>query len=450
MIKEEKILNTILYINDNNCSFSDDIKKLIYHNGYNLDFEKYTIGNYNPTSITFCVNLSDGCNLKCDYCFNSLKSGKSIDITIVKKFLKYMFDKYPNKEKYYVDLSGKGEPLLFLDKILIIKRICEEYSNKLKREVLVSFVCNGTLLNKYVVSILQKNGILFGVSLDGNEYIHNLHRKTKNDENTYDWIINNVKNIEGREYVGCATTLTKDVFSLVDSIQELGKVFNTISYKPARNCDNSFDSESIENWKKEYEKLTLFLLEKSINNDNSYIIKLLNGDDYFGKYLKRILLGQRVLIRCDGGLSRITLDNDGQLYICPSAYEKEKFNVGTYNELNIEKQKEILEIQNNREYCKECSIRYLCGGECMIEQELSNGPNRIMCEYKKHLILLSMYFVYKLSFLNPNSLKKLIEFSQEVDSRRRLDRKLIEFLKDNPQYNFIEGKKKFDSLIKRY
>ena len=228
MMYEEKILDVVIYINPTNCTFSDSLEQLKYNIGTNLDFQKYTFENYHPSSITLCINLSDGCNLKCDYCFNALKSGKSIDLKIVETFLQNMFNKYPSKEKYYVDLSGKGEPLLFLDKILKIKKMCDVFSNKLNREVLVSFVSNGTLLTKEIADILQKNGILFGVSLDGNKHIHNLHRKDKCGNGTFDAILDNIKNIDHRDYIGCATTLTKDVFSLVDSIKELGEVFNTI------------------------------------------------------------------------------------------------------------------------------------------------------------------------------------------------------------------------------
>ena len=43
----------------------------------------------------------------------------------------------------------------------------------------MQLVSNGTLLNPIIIDILQKNGILFGVSLDGNELIHDKLRKSK-------------------------------------------------------------------------------------------------------------------------------------------------------------------------------------------------------------------------------------------------------------------------------
>lgn len=135
MIVQEKIFNKDIYIDEANSNFSVNKQELIFHNSptfsdmYNLQF-----GKYQTSSVVFCINLSNACNLKCDYCFNVNKNGKSISIEIIKQYLDLCFKTFPNKEKYHVDLSGKGEPLLFLKQILEIKEYCEEYSNKLKRE----------------------------------------------------------------------------------------------------------------------------------------------------------------------------------------------------------------------------------------------------------------------------------------------------------------------------
>ena len=451
MIIEEKILDLDIYIESSNGNFS--IYKYILENNFyanNYDYVNLSFYDYNTSSMVFCINLSNGCNLKCDYCFNSNKNGKSINLNTIKQYLDLCFNTYPNKEKYYVDLSGKGEPLLFLKTILEVKEYCETISNKINREILVSFVCNGTLLTKEVADILQKRGILFGVSLDGNEFIHNKHRRTIDNKETYKDIIDNVNNIPHHEYVGCATTLTKDVFSLVDSLKELSNTFNTVGYKPARNCDEAFDENSIDLWLEEYNKLTLFLIEESLKGNHKYLKTLLNGDDYFGKFIKRIILNQRCLIRCDGGLSRLTLNDDGNIYICPSSIEYEEFKVGNLNLIDYSAQSKLFDIQMNRNYCKDCSVKYICGGECLIEKTLSKGNNKLMCKYKKHLILLAMYFVITIQNKNNFEFMKLLDFTKEVGSRNKLDKELDKFLKEHTEYNFIEGKKVFDTLNKKY
>ena len=451
MICKEKILDKVIFINSSNANFSNDEKDLI-NDYYSLNFDliKYQFENYQNSSATFCVNLSNACNLNCDYCFNDKKNGTSIDLDKIKKYLDTCFNYFPNKDKYFVDVSGKGEPLLFLDKILKIKEYCINISNRIGKEVLVSFVSNGTLLSTEIASVLQKNGILFGVSLDGNEYVHNLHRKTNKGEHTYQTIINNVKNIKHHEYVGAATTLTKDVFSLVDSIKELGEVFNTVGYKPARNCLEAFDSESINRWLVEYDRLTLFLLDECIKGNDKYIKILLNGDDYFGKFIKRILVGLKAHIRCDGGLSRVSLDDNDLVYICPSAFGNDDYVVGDINHIDLEKQRKLFDEQISKSNCGNCSVKYFCGGECLIEKRLVNGNNALMCKYKKHLILLGMYFVLELVDKNYPMFVHIRQFAQSTLVRYQKDKELDKFLKEHPEYNFVEGKEIFDREYKKY
>ena len=451
MICKEKILNKEIYINSVNSNFS--LKKEDLENDYyslNFDLIKYQLENYQTSFATFCINLSNACNLKCDYCFNIKKNGKSMDLNTIKTFLDTCFKSFPHKDKYFVDVSGKGEPLLFLNKILEIKKYCVNKSNELRKEILVSFVCNGTLLSKEVASILQKNEILFGVSLDGNEYVHNLHRKTINGEDTYKTIIDNVKNIEFHDYVGAATTLTKDVFSLVDSLKELGEVFKTVGYKPARNCLEAFSEDSIDKWLIEYDKLTLFLLDECKKNNDKYIKILLNGDDYFAKFIKRVMCGIRAHLRCDGGLSRVSLDDDNNIYICPSAFGNQDFIVGDINNIDKEKQRKIFDEQISKSHCYSCPVKYICGGECLIEKRLVNGNNHLMCKYKKHLILLSMYFAIDLVEKNYPMFVHLSNFCKSTLVRYQKDKDLDKFLNEHPEYSFTEGKKVFDQLYSKY
>ena len=451
MIYQEKILDRIIYINSVNSNFS--VNRFDLENDYrsmNFDLIKYTLEHYQNSVGTFCINLSNACNLACDYCFNGKKDGKSISIDKVKAFLDTCFKTFTNKEKYFVDVSGKGEPLLFLSKILEIKDYCVEISNRIRKEVLVSFVCNGTLLSKEVANILQKKGILFGVSLDGNEYVHNLHRKTVKGEDTYKTVIENVKAIEHHEYVGAATTLTKDVFSLVDSLKELSEVFNTVGYKPARNCLDAFNEESIDLWLKEYDKLALFLLDECVKGNDKYLKVLLNGDDYFGKFIKRIILGVRGQIRCDGGLSRFSLDDNDNVYICPSAFGNDEFKVGDISHIDVDKQRKIFDEQISKSHCGTCPVKYICGGECLIEKRLVNGNNPLMCKYKKHLILLSMYFAISLIERNYPMFMNIVNFSKSTSIRYHEDPELKKFLDEHPEYSFTEGKEIFDNLYKKY
>ena len=239
-----------IYINRQNGCFFDELPMVI--NTKPICITK--IQNPKITSYTFCLNISNSCNLNCDYCFNISKNNtKMSSYTAIQK-LDELFNKWPDGEKYFIDLSGKGEPLLNLNTILEINDYCKFLSNKYQKEIVVSFVTNGLLLTKKTVTKLQDSGILFGISIDGPKYIHNLHRKSKNNKDAYNIIIQNVKQIKNKEYLGCAITITNDSFDLLKSLLDLSKYFNTLSVKPVRSSKFSIDI-STSNWKNEYWKL---------------------------------------------------------------------------------------------------------------------------------------------------------------------------------------------------
>ncbi len=130
--------------NENECFFD----------GY-LDVDEY-IELFEPKFINICLSISNACNLKCSYCFNSAKTGKIMTSNEAISIIDKMINIFPNCEKYFVDLSGYGEPLLNLKTILDISDYCKDKSNLLRKEVLVSFVSNGLLLTSEIALILQK------------------------------------------------------------------------------------------------------------------------------------------------------------------------------------------------------------------------------------------------------------------------------------------------------
>lgn len=57
-------------------------------------------------------------------------TGRIIPFEKAKVFLDKMFSTFPNGEKYFVDLSGKGEPLMNLPVILKIAEYCQDKSDE--------------------------------------------------------------------------------------------------------------------------------------------------------------------------------------------------------------------------------------------------------------------------------------------------------------------------------
>lgn len=449
MIKETIILNEHFYFDTDTFVVSRNCFDFLQVDIGNLKreivSEKYSLPNY----YTFCINLSDGCNFSCDYCFNQHKSNTMISGTTAIEFLEVMFKTFPNGDKYYIDLSGKGEPLLNIKTILEIANWRNKKQDEIKAEILIQFVTNGYLLNSITAKILQENNILFGVSLDGNKEIHNLHRKNKNGEDTYDFIIDNIRSINNRDYIGCAVTLTRNTFNLVNSIKELSQIFHTISYRPVRGSNICFDIDSEKKWEKEYDNLFYFLKSEIYKGDDRFFKILMNGDDYFGRYLCRLFSNTRVITRCDSNINRFTINTaDKTIYGCPALSVISEQGISMKSAEDLAKNREN-NIKNSTMECINCEYKLMCGGECALERKENGLPNENMCSFKKHLINLSSLLFLTCFEDNQQLFDKLVFFSIQKNKRNQKNTDLLNFI-DKNKLSFTEGKRIFDKINKMY
>lgn len=359
--------------------------------------------------------------------------------------LERLFSYFPDAEKYFIDLSGKGEPLLNIKTILAVAEYCKRKSDELRREVLPMLVCNGTLLSRQMVDVLQKHGILFGVSLDGIKEIHDRHRKSRDGNPTFDLIMENVKSIPNRDYVGCAATITNDVFDLTAAVFNLSYVFKTLSFRFARGADFGLSGPAAELWAVQYEKLANALLGEIKAGNLKQCLCLMNGDDYFGRFICRAVLNQRTINRCDGGISRFACDSDGKIYPCSASVCQP--NLAINEELPACSSREFL---RQAHACEICAFKRHCGGECRIEKERLGHPNPATCKLTIRIIQLAFALSLVIAEEAPDEHKKLVDFAKEKQMRYRADQELNRYLHANPSLSFSEAKIQFDRINKRY
>lgn len=217
MIFSASILNETIYIDNQNGNFSVRKDELLSYGSYPID-KAPDYSNNLYSSMTFCLEISNACNLRCSYCFNQKKDGRRMTVETARKSLDYLFHEFSHAQKYIIDVSGAGEPLLSMELIEQLAQYAEAKSNEIDREVILCFVSNGTLLTSTIVKKLQKMNVLFGVSVDGDENNYDAFRKDREGNGTFDSIFRNIALIKERQYLGCAVTLTRHVFDLNESI----------------------------------------------------------------------------------------------------------------------------------------------------------------------------------------------------------------------------------------
>ncbi len=183
------LFNKHIYYSGINTLFSIDVNDDCLYEPINDKKEAFKI-NYKVLSIG--LNISNNCNMKCAYCFNNNKDNTTFNWSKALDTLNDVIRTYPEVKKIYIDLSGKGEPLLHLNEIIEYSNYFKKLSKKTNIDIVVQFVTNGLLLTKNTVEKLQNQNILFGISIDGLQEIYDYYRKDYQGNSTFNRIIENI------------------------------------------------------------------------------------------------------------------------------------------------------------------------------------------------------------------------------------------------------------------
>jgi uncharacterized protein len=419
--------------------------ELVYSKKFNVDSFK---------TIYISLHISSKCNMNCKYCFMKDRKDNNLTFKDSIKFIDMIIDEYPNAGKYIVDPTGSGEPLLKLDHLCKIGDYCKQKSDELKREVLPMIVTNGLLLTEKTLEKLRKSGILFGVSLDGDKKTNEIYRYDYLENGTYKRVISNIENIKDKSLMGVALTITDKNMDLVSNLKHLIKYFPTVSMKPVRaiNSNMGINKSNIEKIKNSYTELYKFVLKQTEKGNLEYLSAILNGDDYFGKFLLRSILGMKVTTRCDAGIGRFSLAPDGLIYACPGAIDIPELVVGTLNKgIDKEKREFLWNTLVNREKCQDCYARFVCGGECFVNAYYSTKSiiekDDIMCELKRHLFKLSLMFNDYLKQMECYGV--VIRGCVNKIKRFEEDKEVTNFLKNNPNVSFNDLKNNKNLYIEK-
>lgn len=436
MRKTYKIFDRNYEFDDNNISYD------IYKENPQIHFSDDGIVPFSPQyvrTVTMCLHISESCNLNCKYCFK--KIGGELNLDDIKRFIDCVLQIYPNADRYIVDMSGAGEPLLHKELALQIAKYCNSLSDRYLREFLPTFVTNGVLLTAETVKELQSAGILFGISLDGTKENHDRNRVFHNGKGSYDIVEKNIKAIEHNDFVGLAMTYTDG--NLLESFLSMSRLLPTVSMKPVRYTNNDFDADAISDG---YDELIKYLLDKTLSGDQKSIYSVINGDDYFGKFLKRVLLNRTMYGRCDAGIGRFSLAGDKNIYFCPAAVGIDGGMIGSLDYgIRLRKIQEIWARQKN-DKCNGCFARNVCGGECKIVSYNKygnfNDVDPTMCKIKRHLFLLAKYFADTVKDTDLSLYRWLVDSANRIERYYSRDEELIkaaEFYRG--KYTYTELKK---------
>ena len=328
--------------------------------------------------------VTDGCNLKCTYCFEEspdspvdfaqTQMSEHTAIAAVDYFVsltkKYGTDFIPRA----IHLYG-GEPLLnkrvVRAAITHVRKIEPQHGFERGLEIII--VTNGLLLDEETAQFLVDNDVTVAISLDGPETIHNRYRRAKNERiNTYAGArkaFQLMQHLGGR--TGVSVTLTKETIREPDKLAEfltedVGVAsigFNILHYNPSMPGDDDYYNDAAD-----------FLLE---------VYPILRDKGVFEERMFRKVNAfvNKKPIYADCGVvgNQIVVAPDGSVGVCHDFVKPRQYFEGSVLDPTFDpfagglfdgwQRRSPLYMDE----CLNCEAIAVCGGGCPASIELSSG-----------------------------------------------------------------------------
>lgn len=312
-----------------------------------------------------------------------------------KQSVDWVLDQSEDAGACQITLFG-GEPLLNVD---LIKQIVPYAKNQAKeRGIDISFgmTTNGTLLSGEALAFIMQEDIGVMVSLDGNAETHNRIRTFHDGSDTYDVIAENTRKAASMrpDKVKVRATMTSKNLNIDEIAKDISQ-FGTTTVEVAPTAEHPNSPTAIR--KEHLPELKQHLKRTS----KAELAKLLAGQNmphaYFVGKIQQVLDPHKKEYGCGGGKTFYGISADGSIYFCSAFASNSEFKMGdVFNGLNADKMQAFdHDFQvDNRDVCKTCWARNLCGGGCVYDAHMSTGkavePNPVSCEQIRYGYELAM------------------------------------------------------------
>jgi uncharacterized protein len=159
------------------------------------------------------------CNLDCDYCYLPFRQSKQrISREVLEEIFRRVFESSAVGTRFTV-VWHAGEPLVM--PISFYREAIEIIARNNSRGVFVdhSFQTNGTLITTGWCEFIQEHRLRIGVSVDGPEFLHDRHRKTRSGRGTWSKVMKGIGALnEHRIPFHVITVLTADSLDYPDEM----------------------------------------------------------------------------------------------------------------------------------------------------------------------------------------------------------------------------------------
>lgn len=367
------------------------------------------------------LQVTQQCNLRCAYCaysgnyFTREHSNKRMTFNTAKSAIDYAIDHSSEMEEVCFSFYG-GEPLLEIE--LIKKCVAYVKEHMIGRRYKFSLTTNGTLLVPEITKFLVENGFILSISLDGSQKEHDINRKFRSGEGSFNVIYRNITYIKENYFdfwksIQILVTLNPKI-----NLEEVMNFFDKDKIIPKRLIQfNEVESINLKNqelinYKEDYYRNRKFLYLKMLMSLTGMIDKKGNT-----KLFERLLEDKKEFIKglkkgrtlhtcihhggpCIPGMKKLFVSVDGKFYPCEKVVENpDTISIGDIkNGLSLKDMKRILNLgELTKKECLTCYALQDCK-ICIARIEGSDAKEFVsrkskikVCEETKINFIYSLY-----------------------------------------------------------
>lgn len=382
------------HILETNKELCDVIKKCNMHiDGMQLS----KLGLLDNKLSTLYIMATMNCNLNCDFCCMSIHDDFRTPINLEYDKLEVMLHKLRHHEINKIVITG-GEPLMNKTLLDIIKLINNKFPNSK-----IILCTNGLLMDGEFINRVQ--GMIHEIEVS----CESIFSQYENEQKRFEEILKDVGKLNVRKSFSFVVTpeTKKGLPYYIDlCVKHRAKP----SIRIVKNINSNINS---------------VMTNEEVLDTYTDILKYIIDKEYNDKILDSlIMIGLIPKMGC-GVVNKntICLYPNGEVYVCPNLLEK-KYKLGSIDSDLVSINKEIEKIGakdsefyiDNRAFCSNCEVRYICGGECGGINNKVQEQQPVDCIFKKKLIHFRL-FLYDPSESTINNIIACYEFLNKASNR---------------------------------
>lgn len=348
---------------------------------------------FRPTLIMKPVGVS--CNLMCGYCYNNPQRTTVQRITrMSQEVLNRVVEEFAQLDiQQILFIWHGGEPLLagleFYQDVLYAQQLLRERGVRVRN----SIQTNGTLLTQEWVDYLKTRKFRVGISLDGPQHVHDLHRVDLAGNGSFGRVYDALKMLQAAQIrLGLNVVVTKTSLPYAMEIYDFLKQESVTSYDLSPCAEIDVETGVLLPFSvtpQEYASFMRMIFDKWFEDDDPMVRVRL-----FSEFIQGVIGGcQRLCTFRRVCYEYFAIDYNGDIYVCGRFMDSKKTLLGNLMEIPL---KELLagrryqaikaEVLTVKPECQSCRWSQTCNGGCSYYRFLRSGslggPNYFCRAYR--------------------------------------------------------------------